>query len=396
MIRTWLKRLQYKWHEYQLLGILRPKYTTATTWEKLLQQHEILEQAGWDQAAIKGYYRFIGTQVNHLTDDIAMQEKLWQFVHETQLIGSQIYTSLYQASELPARKRVELVLQQLRAQRDSHGFLQLQGTYKIDPKLSPLGIFLELFRHDIQVTFPHQTLAQYADIKTNADTQLRELAAQVHCFRSYLDQQCINYIRTYQHGATDYDKLLDFANQHHVELDYQTGANFHNRYQIKLTYPENMKVQLPKHEKMVEFIVNLTTGDFVSEWNVYHYLANGHVDSNPANYDNEELAQIANTESFNYGRPQHKSHRKLDIEHPTDPDLRKAATRMWHYEPDFDDGGNYADIVNRGGQADVTAWQLIPLVSRQRAYDDYVTECRKLNLRREYGFDRFYRGVNQY
>lgn len=394
MIGTWLMGLQNKWHEYQLLGILRPKYMTNTTWKKLLQQHAILEQAGWDHAAVKGYYRFIGSQVNHLTDDIAIQEKLRYFEKQIQLIGSETYNSLYRASKLVPRKRIQLVFQQLRAQRDSHGFLQIQGTYKIDPKLSPLGIFLELFRHDVQEIFPHQTLGQYADIATNSDGQLRELAAQVHCFRSYLDYQCLCYIRNYQHGITDYDKLLDFASQYQVELDYQTGANFHNRYENKFTYPQNMKVQLPKREKMVEFIVNLTTEDFVSEWNVYHYLADGQIDSNPENYTNEELEQIANTESFNYGRPQHKTHAKLDIEHPTDPDLRQTATRIWHYEPDFDDGGNYADIVNRGGQADVTAWKLIPLVSRQRAYDDYVTECRKLNLRREYGFDSFYRGVN--
>ena len=74
-----------------------------------------------------------------------------------------------------------------------------------------------------------------------------------------------------------------------------------------------MKVQVPQgnsakgkdlnNARMVEFIVNLDTGEFDSQWDAYdnHKLADGRYDSNPDNYSNEELREIANTESFNYG-----------------------------------------------------------------------------------------------
>ena len=54
---------------------------------------------------------------------------------------------------------------------------------------------------------------------------------------------------------------------------------------------------------MVEFIVNLDTGEFDSQWDAYdkHKLADGRYDSNPDHYSKYELKEIANTESFNYG-----------------------------------------------------------------------------------------------
>ncbi len=57
--------------------------------------------------------------------------------------------------------------------------------------------------------------------------------------------------------------------------------------------PYNMKVQVPQgnsakgkdlnNARMVEFIVNLDTGEFDSQWDAYdnHKLADGRYDSNP-------------------------------------------------------------------------------------------------------------------
>lgn len=396
MKNQWPTQLINGWRVYRATGIRKPVLMTEATWQSVLDQHEQLSAAGWDGVAIKGYYRYLHTQLEGLADDLFMQDRIKSCLHSCDLIGSSAYTHLYQASQLGSRARLELVLKHLGAVLDDFNFLQLTSNqYRIDPQLPPTGLFWQLFRHDVQQTFTNNTLAQYTDNNVISDSKLHLLATQIHCFRSYIDLQCLTYIRVYQHGRTDYEKLRDFANQHQIELDYQTGANYHNRYQGQFTYPKNMKVQLPKKEKMVEFIVELDTGNFVSEWNVYRYQANDQVDSNPAHYDNDDFEQIANTESFNYGRPQHSSHRKLDIEHPTDPDLRRFATREWRYEPDFDDDGEYADIVNRGGIADYEAWLLMPVNSRQVAYADYVAECRQLNLRREYGFERFYLGTNE-
>lgn len=74
-----------------------------------------------------------------------------------------------------------------------------------------------------------------------------------------------------------------------------------------------MKVQVSKgntaegdelnNARMVEFIVNMDTGEFDSQWDAYdkHKLPNGRYNSDPSVYSEDELREIANTESFNYG-----------------------------------------------------------------------------------------------
>lgn len=391
MTIRWLTR----WRTYRQTGIQKPQLMSCVAWDQLAQQAKQLQQAGWDEPAIKGYYRYVKHETQTIVDDEVMHERLDQLYRMTFLIGSPVYTALFNASRYLSSTKLALVLHQLEAYHDNNGFLQLRGPYRIDPMMAPTADFLYAFRHTVQQTFPHQTLKEYTQASINPDEHLRILAGKIHHFRSYIDRQCIMYIRTQQHGVTDYEKLLDYTEQYHLKLDYRTGANFHNRYHGIFTFPKNMKVQLTKDSKMSEFIVDLNTGEFISEWNVYRYLADGTVDSNAAHYTNSELEQVANTESFNYGQPRHRSHRYLDIDHPADPLIRQRATKHWRFERDYDDGGRYADIVNNGGHEDVLAWQKIPADSRLAAYQDYVSECRKLQLRREYGFNRFYLGLNE-
>lgn len=131
-------------------------------------------------------------------------------------------------------------------------------------------------------------------------------------FRYYLDRQAIYYIRSHYEGASDYEKLLAYGKENNIEFDYTTGSNYHNRFNPKDGFkrPYNMKVQVPQgnsakgkdlnNARMVEFIVNLDTGEFDSQWDAYdkHKLANGRYDSNPNNYFKDELREIANTESL--------------------------------------------------------------------------------------------------
>ena len=114
-------------------------------------------------------------------------------------------------------------------------------------------------------------------------------------FRYYLDRQAIYYIRSHYEGANDYEKLLAYGKENNIEFDYTTGANYHNRFEKSDGFkrPYNMKVQVPQgnsakgkdlnNARMVEFIVNLDTGEFESQWDAYdnHKLADGRYDSNP-------------------------------------------------------------------------------------------------------------------
>ena len=111
------------------------------------------------------------------------------------------------------------------------------------------------------------------------------------------------YIRSHYEGANDYEKLLAYGKENNIEFDYTTGSNYHNRFTPKDGFkrPYNMKVQVPQgnsakgkdlnNARMVEFIVNLDTGEFESQWDAYdnHKLADGRYDSNPGKYSNEEL-----------------------------------------------------------------------------------------------------------
>lgn len=372
---------------YTLSGIYRPKFIQKNVWQLLLVQFDHLNKMGWDRSVIKAYYKYVKNEFKNVSDEFKIEELINHHEQEFKLVGSKIYTYLYEHTRYSSVRKIQLVLDQLDATFDEYNFLQLNGNFKISHWLKPNGKFLLDFRKDVQHVFSKKALVKYAIDDTN---NLSLLAKKIHCFRSYLDLQAINYIRTYQHGLNDFEKLLDYSRQYNIKLDYKTGANYHNRFNGSFEFPKNMKVQLPQTEKMTEFIVDLNSGEFVSEWNVYRYTKDGLIDSNPDNYTKEQLEQVANTESFNYGRPQHASHKNLDIKHPKDPNLRVTATKIWKFERDFDDGGNYADIVNSGGLNDYKAWKLVSKSDKLSAYQNYVNECKNLNLKRNYGFSSYY------
>ncbi|MCR1894345.1 hypothetical protein NR996_02840 [Lactobacillus rodentium] len=234
---------------------------------------------------------------------------------------------------------------------------------------------------------------------------------------TYLDRTYIQFIREYDgknhnlpKDATDYQRLLQFLKDNHLEADYQTGVNYHNRtLKGQFKYPENMKVQLKKDSKkeknndarMIEYIFNIKTGQLVSEWNTYDkHMINGKIDSNPADYSEDDLYQIANTESFNYGVPKgnHKklsrqykeTHNKLDISHPEDPALRDAATDKYVSERDRSKGGEYIDIVSAGGEKDIKAWNKIPDSQKAKKYKEYSQWALvRMNNNQSFGFSEY-------
>ena len=207
-------------------------------------------------------------------------------------------------------------------------------------------------------------------------------------FRYYLDRQAIYYIRSHYEGANDYEKLLAYGKENNIEFDYTTGANYHNRFEKSDGFkrPYNMKVQVPQgnsakgkdlnNARMVEFIVNLDTGEFDSQWDAYdkHKLANGRYDSDPDHYSKDELKEIANTESFNYGPSKGENtdvsgiyvgkHGMLDVDGTPEPATRTEAKKLFHSEDDLGKEnkrtghiGQFIDIARGGGHEDFEAWK---------------------------------------
>lgn len=377
----------------------KPKDVTSFEYNQFLtglreQSVNLKEKDGWDKDAIKGYVKGVSKRTADIKTGSELNARRDALYAETKEIGSDIYTEMYAASKLDSKAKVELVLKQLGAETDKKQFMHLTSkTHKISENLPPHGDFNMYFRRDVVKAFGDKHLNYKKDL----------LRQQVHFFRYYLDRQAIYYIRSHYDGANDYEKLLAYGKENNIEFDYTTGSNYHNRFNPKEGFkrPYNMKVQVPQgnsakgkdlnNARMVEFIVNIDTGEFESQWDAYdnHKLADGRYDSNPGKYSNEELREIANTESFNYGPSTGKNsdvtkfyegkHGMLDVSGTPEPATRTEAKKRFRYEDDLgkkDENtghvGQFADIVRGGGHEDYEAWQKVPDEDKQKVYNDYI------------------------
>lgn len=361
----------------------QPKDVTAFEYNQFLtglreQSVNLKEIDGWDKDAIKGYVKGVSKRTADAKTGSELNARRDALYAETKEIGSDIYTEMYASSKLDSKAKVELVLKQLGAETDKKQFMHLTSqTHKISENLAPHGDFNMYFRRDVVKAFGDKNLNYQKD----------PLRQQVHFFRYYLDRQAIYYIRSHYEGANDYEKLLAYGKENNIEFDYTTGSNYHNRFKKSDGFkrPYNMKVQVPQgnsakgkdlnNARMVEFIVNIDTGEFESQWDAYdkHKLPNGRYNSDPSAYSDDELREIANTESFNYGPSKGQNsdvtefykgkHGTLDVDGTPEPATRVRAKKLFSYEEDLGKKdkntghiGQFADIV-RGGHEDYEAWQ---------------------------------------
>lgn len=314
-------------------------------------------------------------------------------------IGSIPYMKMLRQSGLTAHEQLDLILNHhLKAEIDENHFLQLLSKeYRLAPQLAPTSYFYAYFR-DLVVDAYHSSAGLSSDL----------LGQKIHLFRSYLDRQNIYFIRNYRRpqlhsGATDLQRLLCYLRDNHLRADFKTGANFHNRYHGVFTYPQNMKVQLIRSSvrykrnpaRMIEFIINIASGRFVSQWNVYHQTSHGLIDTNPDHYSLSQLQQVANTESFNYGIPYggrlvvgkyRHMHQYLDVNQPANSKVRRIAKDYWHFPNDYARHGDYADLIRK--PRDIIAWRKVPQCQRHLIYVDFVDYLRKRQIENK--------GINAY
>ena len=357
---------------------------------RLVRQVNVLAGEGWSRPARLTYW-------NALSRGQLTYRRLNNMFRQAHHIGSSLYMEMLRASGLTARQQLTLILDgHLQSCVDQDGFLQLTShDYRLNPAMSPLSPFYADFRQLVRDAY-------IGPLGLRAD----ELGHRLHLFRAYLDLQAINYIRSYCDNlpttARDFDRLCRFAHDHHIALDFRTAAAYHNRCHGALTYPQNMKVQLCRNSlvrranpaRMIEFIVNIDTGDFVSEWNVYRTRPDGAVDGDPDHYSPAALYQVANAESFNYGIPHggyfvwprdRQSHRRLDIDQPRDSRIRARAKHYWKTPRP------YTDLVK--GPADISAWRRVPVASRSRLYHAFIAVKPE---NRNWGINRFLLMTPQY
>ena len=124
----------------------------------------------------------------------------------------------------------------------------------------------------------------------------------IHQFRMYIDKHNIEYVRNYFKGPTDYAKLQAYAKNFEMKLYYGEPSRHHNKigrgeHFRKLKYD---KVLTPN--RLSEFIINVETGTFVTQWDVLEIRKDGTVASGPDGYlkrESEKQCVIVDTESFN-------------------------------------------------------------------------------------------------
>lgn len=394
----------------------KPKDVTAFEYNQFLtglreQSVNLKEIDGWDKDAIKGYVKGVSKRTADAKTGSELNARRDALYAETKEIGSDIYTEMYASSKLDSKAKVELVLKQLGAETDKKQFMHLTSqTHKISENLPPHGDFNMYFRRDVVKAFGDKNLNYQKD----------PLRQQVHFFRYYLDRQAIYYIRSHYEGANDYEKLLAYGKENNIEFDYTTGSNYHNRFKKSDGFkrPYNMKVQVPQgnsakgkdlnNARMVEFIVNIDTGEFESQWDAYdkHKLPNGRYNSDPSAYSDDELREIANTESFNYGPSKGQNsdvtkfyegkHGVLDVDGTPEPATRVRAKELFRYEKDLgkkDENtghvGQFADIVRKGHE-DYEAWQRN---TKGMSEEEKVEEYNKFNsevAKNNYNNDGYY------
>lgn len=279
--------------------------------------------------------------------------------------------------DISPKQRLKMVLDdEFAVSVDQNEFLQIAPAY-LGLKISPRSPFFVKFRQLVMDAYP-----------TSRGLKEDELGRKLHLFRSYLDLFYLNYIHQYP-GQNDFQRLLNFAHRQKIQLDYETASNYHNRTRNGACYPHNMKVQLMRNSwrlrnnpaRMVEFIINIDRGEFISEWNTYKLTENGEVDSDLTHYSIEELGEVANTESFNYGIPHggyyvyprfQRTHQFLDVQQPRDNLVRQRAKKIYRAPKGYHNGGQFADLIKSGGVKDAKAWQRIPHDFRAEVYQSFV------------------------
>lgn len=344
----WLYRIDRLWHNREFIKKYQIKQLSAMPnqvfkryVEELIIHEKILRiEEGWDQQAVLGYIKQISTSLKNTETTQTMLEQLSILKAETKRVGSTLYTKLFNASTCTDREKIALVMQHLQARIDSNGMLQLEGTYQLDPEMPPHSFFLESFAQSVTEAYPNGLVP-----KNNPAIAPLTLKI-IHQFRMYIDRQNINYIRTHYSGVTDLDKLLAYGKQQ--RLSFCQTSRLHNRFSTEYPFKGQVNDKITTKNGLSEFIVDVTTGDFVTQWDVLE-VKESEIGIFSDDYHPNTLQgkAIVETESFNYSN-QANMHQLLDVDPAAAPQglehaIKIAAKKYWKSEEWIFRGGNYCE-----------------------------------------------------
>lgn len=279
------------------------------------QGEELTYFSGWDKRAVLAYLEAVNTKLNafagngYEAENVTKEEFLQELENTYQSarqIGSDVYTYMFEASKIEPKKKALLVLRQMGAYMDENGMLQLGAGDKFAADMTPHSAFLEDYAACVREAY-QKNGHKYRTL----DDQM------IHQFRMYIDKHNIEYVRNYFKGPTDYAKLQAYAKNFEMKLYYGEPSRHHN----KIGRGEHFRKQ--KYDKVLtpnrlsEFIINVETGTFVTQWDVLEIRKDGTVASGPDGYlkrESEKQCVIVDTESFNYAPADYiDAHNALDV-----------------------------------------------------------------------------------
>lgn len=278
------------------------------------ETRELSRKAGWDKKAVFAYLEAVDKKFGQFSrgyegPQITQEEYLEQLdrIYKTaHLVGSDVYTYMFESSVLKPKKKALLVIDQMGGYLDSYGMLQLKPKDSFYPEMTPHSEFLEDYAESVRMAYEKKN-QRYKQL----DNQM------IHQFRMYIDRHNIEYVRSHFEGRTDYEKLLNYAKEFGFSLYYGEPSRHHNKFSKSEPFLEQKCDKILTPNRLSEFIINVKTGEFVTEWDVLKDGAMQNVLSSTRCYREESAEgekKIVDTESFNYAPADYvEAHQKLDV-----------------------------------------------------------------------------------
>lgn len=294
---------------------------------------EKLQQHGWDKAALRVY--IMNKNENKLNVD--------QMVF---LVGSEIYTEMFDKSQLSDEEKVLLVIDHLGGYLNESGDLHFESSkYKFYDQMPPGAPFFDSYSKAVQRAYPNGLVITQIDKKLPKIILKKKYAneTKIHQFRNRLDKCIIEYVERYKRRNSlknDEAAIKMILKNNWFYADPQ----YHNRAHLDV---EISTVDLQKRSRTLTnkglvkkirkrgFYRKMLSGDYHSEFILDEQgqlLSQWKAESDEKDY--LECA-IANGESFNYGeRPRfdpYHTHDKLDGTPPRyfDTQKRNQLKRYW-------------------------------------------------------------------
>lgn len=295
------------------------------------QTEELTDNAGWDKRAIFAYLEAVDNKFGQFArgyegEQITQEEYLEQLdrvYQSAHLIGSDVYTYMFESSQLKPKQKALLVIEQMGGYLDENGMLQLGGGDEFYLGMEPHSVFLEDYAQCVREAY-----------KKKNKSYKRLDDPMIHQFRMYIDRHNIEYVRNNFDGKTDYEKLRNYAKEFEFDLYYGEPSRHHNKVSKDSPFEEQKYDKILTPNRLSEFIVDVETGEFVTEWDVLKTGKEETVLSRDASYKKErgkDRKKVVDTESFNYAPADYvEAHQMLDVL-PASP----AKEKKFYLENDF-------------------------------------------------------------